>query len=78
MNNTAKPTTQTTRKYDCINFVTHTHDTAIIDFDTLQTHVTIFDANGRVVNMWNDDTTDASDVVNGLESLYLSISRMWD
>ena len=78
MNNTTKPTTQTTRKYDCTNFVTHTHETAIIDFDDQQTHVTIFDSTGRVVNMWNDDATDASDVVNGLESLYLSIDRVWD
>lgn len=73
-----KPTTQAKRKYDCTNFATHTHDTAIVDFDTLQTHVTIFDATGNIINMWNHDTTDASDVVNGLESLYLNISRVWD
>jgi len=71
-------TTQATRKYDCINFVSHTHETAVVEFDARQTHVTIYDAKGSVVNMWNDDTTDPAAVVDGLESMYLRISRVWD
>ena len=78
MNNVSKTTKKATREYDCTNFVSHTHETAIVEFDTWQTHVTIYDATGSIVNMWNDDTTDASEVVNGLESLYLSISRAWE
>ena len=69
---------QTTRKYDCIKFASHAHETAVVEFDNRQTHVTIYDATGHIVNMWNDDTTDASDIVNGLESVYLRISRVWD
>lgn len=78
MNTTTKPTTQATRKYDCTNFVTRTHETAIVEFDTQQTHVTVIDETGRIVNMWNDDTTDASEVVKALEGLYLRISRIGD
>ena len=85
MTNTSRKLTKTlkqvqeTREYDCVNFTPpHAHETAVVEFDARQVHVTIYDATGHIVNMWNDDTTDASDVVDGLESMYLRISRIWD
>lgn len=66
-------------KYDCIKFMPpHAHDTAVVEFDAQQAHVTIYDATGHIVNMWNDDTTNPSDVVDGLESMHLRISHIWD
>lgn len=64
------------RIYDCTTFAGR-HETAEVEFDAEQTHVTIYDDQHGVVNMWNDDSTDPADVVNGLESLYLRISRIW-
>lgn len=64
------------RIYDCVTF-TGRHETAEVEFDDGQTHVTIYDDNHYIANMWNDDSTDPADVVNGIENMYLRIARIW-